>query len=104
MASAPCHEIKFTELTTCVAQCQALLDAYTQALMGGQRVRIMYGNYAVEYQQRSAQDMQALLNLYMTMRNQCPEAMACLPDINPASRVRRGPAIHATMARGPYRR
>lgn len=99
MACSPTIEVSFSGLS-CLDQCKALLDAYTNALIGKQRIRIQYDNYYVEYRQSNPGDLDQLRNLYMQMRMNCPDAMACLPDINPARRVRRGPAAFGTINRG----
>ncbi len=47
----------------------------------------------VEYRGNYAGDMDRLRNLYMTLRQQCPEALSALPDLSPAYRVQRGPPV-----------
>lgn len=93
-AGASALQVNFASLD-CFAQCQALYDAYTQMLMGKRRIRVIYDNYQVEY---APNETAALLQLYNTLRAQCPQA-AALPNLQPGNRVMRGPPIHGTMQR-----
>lgn len=76
----------------CAAQCNALLNAYFKGLAGQQRIQVRHGDYWVEYRPNSAGDMNALRDMYRIIRNQCPAA-ANMPDLNPALRAQRGPAL-----------
>jgi hypothetical protein len=97
-AQQPCVIANFAQMD-CFGQAQAIYNAYTTALMGGQRVRIQYDNHFVEYRPSTPADLSMLRDLYMQIRNGCQQAQ-CLPDLSPGSRVRRGPAIYGIIGRG----
>ncbi len=78
---------------TCLEDCQNLYTAYLQMLQGKTKVRVRYNDMWVEYRGNYAGDMDRLRNLYMTLRQQCPEALSALPDLSPAYRVQRGPPV-----------
>lgn len=83
--------------TDCFTTCQILMDTYIRAVAGGQRVRVSYDNYSVEYKQS---DFNALRDLYTTMRANCPAALAALPNLEKGASVQRGPAIFGAMRPG----
>lgn len=78
---------------SCLDCCKNLFNAVMAAQTQGRRVRVRYDNYEVEYK---PEDGAALVNLYNTMRAQCPEAGA-LPNLQPGKRVRRGAPIWGTV-------
>lgn len=82
-----------TPTSACYADVKSLYDAYLALLSGKQRIRVRYNDMWTEYRQTTAGDMDRLRELYQTLRLQCPDALANLPDLNPAMRVRRGPAV-----------
>ena len=77
----------------CLEQCRALLNAYQSMLSGTHRTQVRHGDYWVEYRANKPADMVNLRNLYMTMRQECADAMRLLPDLSPSARVRRGPGL-----------
>jgi len=81
----------------CFTTCRQLYNAYLAASSGGQRVRVAYDNYSVEYKQS---DLKNLLQLYTTLRSNCPQAIAALPNLEPGAAVQRGPAIFGAMRPG----
>lgn len=77
----------------CFAAVKTLHDAYITLLSGKTRVRVRYNDMWTEYRAATAGDVDRLREAYMTLRQQCPQAMAELPDLNTAYRVKRGPAV-----------
>lgn len=78
---------------SCFEDCKGLYDAYLQILTGKSKVRVRYNDMWVEYRANYAGDMERLRAAYQGLRQQCPEALATLPDLSPAYRVRRGPPV-----------
>jgi hypothetical protein len=89
--AGPTIDIDFTKLD-CVGQATSLLNAYTKALTGGQRIQVRHDTYWTSYKPNTPAEMTMLRNLYQLIRAQCPAA-ANLPDLSPGMRVRRGPAL-----------
>lgn len=94
-AGANAHTVDWSQMS-CLDSCRNLYNAILAATTSGRRVRVAYDNYQVEYK---PEDYGQLRELYMTLRAQCPEALAQLPNLQPGARVRRGPPLWGSVRR-----
>lgn len=101
MAATTIDGTNFNSMS-CLEKVQFLHDVYLRVLSGNQRTRVAYNNYTVEYRGQYQNDVKALQQLYTSYWNMCPEAQACMPDLSPGARARRGPPTFGTIGRGGY--
>ena len=86
--------IDMTGMDYC-SQASTLYSAYIAMITGKQRVLVRYKDMWTQYSGHSAADIKALSELYLSVRAQCPNALAVgLPDIRPSARTQRGGPIH----------
>jgi hypothetical protein len=64
----------------CFVTCQELHDAIIERLKGGQVKQIGSAKRSLAYADVSLKDM---IGMYRQLREQCPEALAALPDLLP---------------------
>jgi len=86
---------KFHEMS-CLQQCQDALNNYYAIITGkgGQRIR-----YGERWLDRHDADAKLLADLYQTLRANCPEAQATLPDLSEGARTVRGCGRASMMCR-----
>jgi len=73
---------------SCIEMCRELLDAYGKVITGNRTIEVRFNERWTTYDKS---DAKAVLDMYLTIYNQCPAARASgLPDMNPNKAVRRG--------------
>jgi lambda family phage portal protein len=82
----------------CFVTCQELHDAIIERLKGGQVKQIGSAKRSLAYADVSLKDM---IGMYRQLREQCPEALAALPDLLPPDTPVGGGIVRLSIAGAP---